>query len=170
MNETDRLSFKQDYRRGEPLAASDVQGIARSVAKLLGTSVGPRQRTQYEITPGVAQFRYQSSIGDYWVCREYDGINEGTLNILIAKPFLLRRSLTSYNGITYTYVNDFERTANDGANTETQVIVPAIVTGALIYASRSLRGTNVVSQPPATPIEWLDINADARAFAKKFGT
>jgi hypothetical protein len=62
---------------------------------------------------------------------------------------------------------DVTRTADDGATTETQVIVPAYVVDDVIYAMRGIEGgTNVIDDQNES-VEWIDLNLDGRAWAKE---
>ena len=85
----------------------------------------------------------------------------------IAKGQLIRNSVVARAGITYTYSAVDTRTADDGAATEDQVIVPSYTVDDEIYAMRGInRGSGVFSDPNSTQkIEWLDLNLDARAWA-----
>lgn len=82
----------------------------------------------------------------------------------IAKPYLLQRTPfdgETRDGVTYTYTDGETRSATDGVTTEDQVIVPAYVINDIIVAAR-LTAENLKNQLYA---EWLDINADGRAWA-----
>jgi hypothetical protein len=82
----------------------------------------------------------------------------------VAKPYLLRRSLVSRDGITYTYSANQAREANDGADTEEQVVVPSYIVGDYIYGARA-RSTGVIVS--GVECSFIDINADGRAWAKQ---
>jgi len=84
----------------------------------------------------------------------------------VAKPYLLRRSLASWNGITFAYSSNFEREATDGVDTEDQVIVPAYVPDDILYIVRPYGGTGTVDDG-GNAIVWLDLNVDGRAWAKE---
>ncbi len=94
--------------------------------------------------------------------------------IKVAKPRLLRGSTNlSHNGVTFTgYIGDGqERTANKTAN-ETQVVVPAYVNGDVILIAKvqsSLLNEGTAEEPATATIlaNWLDLNVDARAWARK---
>lgn len=109
------------------------------------------------------QFRVKSVYADLLVCRTWDGADEGGEDVLVAKPYLLRRSPfdgQTRDGISYAYTSHFERTATLDEETEDQVIVPSYVEDDLIYGISNIEGgTNV------TNAEFLDINADGRAWA-----
>lgn len=113
---------------------------------------------------GSQQFKIVSIGADHLVCHAYDGTTEGAVIFFIAKPWLLRRSLTAWNGMTFTYSSDQARTATLGASTESQVVVPAYVAGDVIYALGNVIGGNSVVT--ASPVNWVDVNADGRAWAK----
>jgi hypothetical protein len=89
--------------------------------------------------PAIPLFKYVSGGGDYIVCHYWDGTTEGTDLYYIAKPWLLRRTPfdgLARNGITYTYLTDVRRFANDGVESEYQVVVPSWVSGDVISARR----------------------------------
>lgn len=107
--------------------------------------------------------------GDYLVCNPVtaNGVDV-TVEKNIAKPYLLRRTPfddSSRNGISYTYTSDITRTADDGSETENQVIVPSYVAGDLIFVSNVLPNTAVTVA--GTELKLLDLNSDGRAWAEE---
>lgn len=129
----------------------------------------------------ITQYRVRSVANDHLVCREFDGTTEGSTDVLIAKPYNLRRTgwhgiavtymLEPYPGapatmtITYTYVTAVYRTASvsvgGAAGTEHQVIIPRYVANkSVIFASGVANGTGV------SGTELVDINADGRAWGR----
>ncbi len=87
----------------------------------------------------------------------------------ISMPFALLDTITARAGITYTY-SDYsvaqERVADDGTNTETQIIVPSYEVGDIVLAMPVRNGTG--GSTGGAPIRWIDVSA--RAWAKKTGT
>lgn len=127
----------------------------------------------------ITQYRVKSVAGDYLVCRTYDSATntEGGADVYIAKPFKLRHSIASavLDGLTvnYTYAAlannlDGTRTATpiNGA-AETEIVVPRWLVNDLIYAASVGSGTGVTVAGNAVTL--LDVNADGRAWVKKYG-
>ena len=126
----------------------------------------------------VRRFRIVSEDGDYLTCNEWDGETQGSVEFIVAKNYLCRR--TPFDGssrtvrgeeISYTYSSDTEREADDGTNTEDQLVVPAYTADDEIFAMKPIAGGTGASYKVGgvdTAIEWLDLNADSRAWAKEF--
>lgn len=113
------------------------------------------------------QLKIASISGDFLVCNPYNGTEaDDTQEIIVARPWLLRRSMTSRNSITFSYSSDQARTATSGATTESQVIVPSYIVGDIINAARNVAGGTGVTFGTNTTVEWLDANESARAWAK----
>lgn len=143
--------------RGQVLTAIDRRGHGGGIASF------------------VRQFRLKSVANDHLVCRTFDGTTEGDSDILIAKPFDLRR--TGWHGVTVTYAlesvlgtsasvtYDYQtavyRIATSGSVVEHQGIRPFYVADrSIIFATQPDNGAGVAG------IEWIDLNADGRAWAK----
>jgi hypothetical protein len=116
------------------------------------------------------RMRVQSVSEDHLVCRTWKGGESGTVDILVAKPWELRKTGwdgQTIDGITYTYSSGTARSATDGVDTENQVITsPYTVSGGYvdIVAIRYFQGgTDVTVANKA--VEWLDLNLAARAWA-----
>lgn len=117
----------------------------------------------------VHRYELVSVDNDHLFCAEPGGASF----VLIAKPFNLRRTpwdgqtitYTDEQGlqfaVTYTYSSPIKRIARIGAFSETQVVVPRYIPGCLIFASTVDNGTGLAA------IEAVDINADARAWARQ---
>ena len=128
----------------------------------------------------VQQFQIISTIfDDVWLCRTLDGETVGNTDIFVAKPYLLRRSpfhLTGqvrFGGISYEYsYQNVHRTAirfNGVGGSEIQVIIPKIIPGDVIYASKISLNLAAFKKPfGEEPPEWLDDNRDGRAWARRF--
>jgi len=115
------------------------------------------------------QFRVQSVGNDHITCHTWDGTTEGTVDVKVAKPYLLRRTPfdgETRDGITYTYSSAVEREADDGADTEDQVIVDSYIEDDIIYAIRRISGGTDVTVS-TVDLQWLDLNIDGRYWAKK---
>lgn len=82
------------------------------------------------------RYRLKSVQGDYLTCRTWDGTTEGSTEVLIAKEYKHRNSLTAENiggsAVTYTYAADPSdttgmnviRTTHLGFTTERAHIIP----------------------------------------------
>ena len=99
------------------------------------------------------QFVLKSVQGDYVTAHAWDGFTEFSDNILIAKEYKARCSLTGETifGVehAYTYANGPDslnvlRTNNDGTHSETEIIVPPWTLNERLYA------TQVVTDVPNT--------------------
>ena len=108
---------------------------------------------------------------DYLACTVYDERRQlAGGNVKVAKPWMLRR--TPFDGIaivypngqtiTYTYVDDRERDADDGATNETQVMTPDYYVGEVIDAFEKMTG---VLLPDGTYAIWQDRNTCGRFWA-----
>ena len=112
---------------------------------------------------------------DHLTCHKFDFITEGTEDILVALPYLLRR--TPFDGvtidaITFTYASNIERSLTDGSTTEVQVITPryrgeigSYVGDVIFVKSGILKGTGVTVA--TVPLKFLDGNDDGREWARK---
>lgn len=121
----------------------------------------PRQNAGAARAGFLRRFEITSIEGDYLICTS---VTTGEM-VNVARPHLLRRSLTSHNGVSFTYTDDQTRTADDGADTETQVIVPAYVAEDEIKAFRVIDGTGIVDDDDKV-IWWEDANNDGRFWAQ----
>lgn len=85
----------------------------------------------------------------------------------IAKPYLLRTSNTSRNGITYTYSNGYTRLADaGGGNTENQTIVPSYFAGDEILAIAA--DSTGVFDVDGGEFIYMDTNTEGRAWARQY--
>lgn len=105
----------------------------------------------------------------YLLCRDPD-IGQGESarqRFYVAMPSLLRA--TSHDEVTFVYTDGNTRTASkEGETDETHVLTPRYVVGDMIMAASPVAfGTGlsgIVDQN--TEVEWVDLNLDARAWAK----
>lgn len=111
--------------------------------------------------------RFKSIQAEYLVCRTWDGTTEGTEDVNIAKPYLLRQSITSRTmhgtPITYTYpggATSQTRQATGSGRTETGFITEAYVVNDIIWA---VRATTLVTVS-GTALSLLDANVDGRCW------
>jgi hypothetical protein len=106
--------------------------------------------------------------GDYIACRALDENGDPTGDTVnVAKPYLLRKSLTTRDGKTYSaYTTDGqERTATKSPDTENQIIIQKYLAGDTICAIVT-GGTGVVDDDGVS-LGLLDANADGRMWGKK---
>ena len=72
------------------------------------------------------------------------------------------------DGVTFVHDSTIQRTASaTGEDDETQVIVPAYVIGDIIVAMQNIVGGNGVKDRDGKALRWMDLNVDARAWAKQ---
>lgn len=133
----------------------------------------------------IRRFEIEIIAGDYLTCIPFDGLATATViingveiteRINVARPPLLQTSVASHNDVTFDYedpdnAGEFltaQRVASaDGEEDETQVIVPAYVVGDKIYAMNNIDGDTGVITDSDSSVEWIDLNVDARAWAKQ---
>jgi hypothetical protein len=146
VNKGDRLSAGK-HNRLVDLASRDTQGAGNFV-----DSTGSRSRNRSGIGGLPIRMRVKAVKKNFLECKEYDGENEGTETIKVAKPYTLRGSLTSYDGVTFSgYSTDGQsRTATIGATTESQVINPKWIVDCEIKAIGVIGGTGVVTNTSVT--------------------
>lgn len=119
-----------------------------------------RREHQDADAPMLARMRVRSvpDSGDHLVCRHYDGSSEGSEDILVAKPWTLRR--TPWEGGAITYASGQDRTVSG----EVQQIGPRPYTaGDEIVAARGVLGG---IQTAADELVWIDLNLDARCWVR----
>jgi len=108
------------------------------------------------------QFILKSTAADYLVCRTWDGLAEGTVDVYVAKPWLLRvepHQTNGRGGVTFVYETDVRRVASKvDVGSETQEVLPTYRAGDFIYAIQGVGGGTGASIA-GTPLEWLEINA-----------
>lgn len=120
----------------------------------------------------ITTWHLKSVSDEYLVCRSWDGENEGTQDVKIAKPSKLRSSIDeeTIDGTLVTYTNyDAEnqtRHASAGVapNTteEDQVIVPRYLQDDVIYA---VKAKTMAADEDGKDIALMDLNIDGRAWA-----
>ena len=142
------------FERGEPTSARKMGELSDAVDRLtLGTDNLQPDALPYNWLQVVQGIITGNIDDDVLVVREYRKFPNtteyiGTTPILVAKPWLLRRSpfdgLTR-DGITYTYTDSQTRSANDGAGTIlTEHVTPAYLLDDIIYFVRNVyNGTGV---------------------------
>jgi hypothetical protein len=173
-------SGTEDYlvSGGTPSVGLAHQAIATEVIKLIPVRMGAGGAGESGL---VKQFRVKSVQNDHLVCREFDGTTEGLVDVLVTKPFDLRR--TGWHGqavvyvlepfpaspgtltITYSFVSPVYRiaTATNGV-VEHQIIIPRYLPNrSIVFACKSENGTGV------SGVEWIDLNDEGRAWSEAAG-
>lgn len=158
------------WRAGEPV---DHRKLNQMVDQINAMIQGARPPQQIFPSPGdspppvIQRLQIVSISGDALVCNPFDGASADTTSeIQVAKPPELRRSHTSWNGMTFIYSTDQARVATSGADTENQSVVPAYVVGDVILAADNIVGGSGVTGMDDTDLGWIDLNLAARAWAK----
>jgi len=135
------------------------------------------QVTDIVVSPGngsgsINLYEFASMQGDYITCHPWSGnAFNNNASVLVAKPYKLRYSTSNANIdntiIAYTDYDTTHQTRNATADnlSEIQIIVPRYLVGDLIYASK-VNHTNVSNVDASSML--LDLNDDARAWARKF--
>lgn len=168
----------EEFRSGDRLSASRLNGPIRAIYDIVGAVAPPRDSSGSPVNyPQLQQFELRSVQKDYLICRAVvlDATSTeiiGTQDVTIAKPYLLRGSISTRGGINYVYnlaVPGFvERTGtriSDSA-TETQVVVPSYIQGDRIFAWNRVIGGTGVKDLNNNPVQYLE-QEGARAWAKK---
>jgi hypothetical protein len=119
------------------------------------------QLSRAGIRVSAAMYRLKSVQDDYVTARTWDGTADGPTDVLIAKEYKVRCSLTGETifGIahTYTYATgpdslNKQRTNADGTHTETEIVVPPWVPDEIFYA---VQVTTDVANPDGGTINLL---------------
>lgn len=163
------------WRKGDKISAKRLNETVDRVTAISEGAAPPADARGVAQGPGaIQQFEIKEVKGDYVLCFAITSAGTGTGEIPIAKPYLLRQALISRNGVTYTYQTVFEgstaiveRVATKTPDTETQRVVPQYVAGDRIFASKLINGGTGVTDIDAKPVRFIDLNLDARAWAKK---
>ncbi len=168
----------REGRRGERLTARRFNEPIRAINRLVsGISQGQiigRRSDRAVTVPAFIRMTIFSIGADTLLCQgieDSSGFTAGS--VYVAKPWELRRTPfdgESRNGISYTYSSNVAREADDGVDTENQVIVPSYVVGDEIVALRGLdggTGVTITINGIETPVTLIDLNLGARAWAKE---
>lgn len=167
----------KSWRRGQSFTAKHLDEPGAALRQIVRGVASPRQvnRSGAARAPEVRRFKIIDVKHDYLQCVFWNGVKEGRV-AYVAKPFLLRASALEreFSGGTLEFSNittsGGERTATLGATVENQVVVPEYFAGDEITAIRNVKGKTGVTREEAgetKDIEWLDLNLDARAWAKE---
>lgn len=155
-----------EFDRGTALTRETLNPLPRAINSLLSGTAPPTQSA----APGArqtrtARFRIVGNAADHLTCYRL-GADEAiaTEVVKVAKPYLLRNSLATRAEITYTYTGTDARTADNGAETESQVVVPSWTAGDEILADTNIIGGTGVSVDDVALV-W-EARAGGRAWAK----
>ena len=161
------------WKRGDKVLASRLNEPVDRLIALAGGVGLPTARPGQKAGVTFQQFAVQSVEGEYLICHsitlDANGeMAEGTVEIKVAKPYLLRTSITeretSDGVVTYVYASATERTATLDATSETQKITPDYAVGDVILAVRGIVGGTLVKDDDDVPLQWMDLTP--RAWAK----
>ena len=165
-----RGTLLKDWVAGEPLDHRKLNQVVKAVAALTKGCRSPRQIVPRagEAPLQMQQFKIVTIDDDLLVCNPFNGLEADTESeIIVAKPPELRASRTSWNGQTFTYTNSQTRSATNGSDTETQLVTPSYVVGDVVFAVSNIIGGTGVTLDDDTPVEWMDHNCAARAWAEE---
>lgn len=124
---------------------------------------------------GITMMKITGISNDFISAVSWDGVVGGTIPISIAKNPQFRMSQGSeiIDGVTivYTWIDANNRTADDGANREYQVVYPRYTIGDVIYAAQITPNSGALSSAPGvnpkTFFQWMEIK-HARVWARRF--
>ena len=173
------------FESGKPIMARDLNALSGD--SLRDVVLGPGMSAVLQ--HGVLMMRRQEDLffrkspvifaqvvaayGDYLECTYYDPVADvAGATVYIAKPFMLRQTpfdgetITYLDGssITYAYTTQRERAADDGVDSETQVMTPDYYVGEVI---RATRGNTGVVDGDTKRLGWEDMNTCGRFWAKE---
>ena len=112
-----------------------------------------------------------SDTPDVLACRTWDGDTEGESLILVALPFLLRKTpfhQRTVNGYTYAYQSNVARkstNASDASDFHLQMLTPDFYVDVEITARRGIFGGTGVQVAGGGAVVWLLNNDDAREWS-----
>jgi hypothetical protein len=156
------------WREGDRQGAAKLNRLVSGVVRARPATPVPASRVELGRLSGLMQVRLVEHQADVVIVEPWDGAEAGE-SFAAAKPYLLRTSPFdggSWNGVSYSYASVSARTATLGGDSEDQVIVPAYVPGDLLYVARLGAGGSSVTDDAGAPVDWIDLNLDARAWAK----
>ena len=94
---------------------------------------------------------------------DYVTVNVDGETLYVAKPYWMQQHKfdgETVGGITYTYSNDQTREADDGSDTEVQIVIPAYTAGDEIFCDTVANGTGISLAP-----DWVEKHT--RVWAKE---
>lgn len=171
------------WRKHQPLDHRQLNEPVEAINRMI-TGVGvPRQVIGRVGAPAaavslVAQFKLTQSgadFPDHLVCRTWDGETLGDEDVLVAKPWSLRRTPfddIERDGVIYEYITNVERWVKLVSNldvVERQTIAKRYLVGDILDAVTAIEGgTSVMAGE--VPVTWLDLNVDTRDWKTVYET
>lgn len=165
-------SFHERLRSCEIKSSLDILVNASAI----GTTLTGNAKTTTTAGLVVERFRLVSAEtgnGDYIYCHTWDGTNEGTDLIKIARPWRLLRTPwhdQTIDGQTYYYVAFNRRHVRASGVQENQVVVPKFRIGDEIFAVKDVTRGSGVTDEGGSPVAYIDLNRDGRAWAQVFNS
>ena len=161
----------QRVREGQEISAREWNLITEAInrantgvngARAVTFSAADRNKKPFR------QVKIKTILANHLACVEFDGTDEGD-PINVAKPYQLRGSLLAHDTRTFVHPTTTTRTASvAGEDDESQVIVPEYVVDDVIVAIQNIVGGNSAKDPiDGKSFRWMDLNVDARAWAKQ---
>lgn len=157
------------WRRRQALEARKLNQVVDAITRQEQGAPAIQQRIRSVASlPEIRQFKITEVFGDHLECVPWDGVAEGAAIAFVARPPTLRASAAGRGSITYTGVatDGQTRTASDGVDTETQIVIPSYLVGDVIYAVRNVVGGTGVTREAGVAVGWLDLNVDGRQWAE----
>lgn len=162
---TDALRGRPPLKNpGDPLPAADWNSL------VLASQPGPSRQQVAAGFGGISLLRVSivAVSGDYVTVSLLGGADGNTVQagqFFAARMPLLRNSVSTRNGISYTYTGTDARTADNGSETEDQVLVPGLVVGDTAFVVGPVRnGTGVTVGGEA--VAWL-LLSDGHAWTEE---
>jgi len=154
------------WTRGDPLRANRLTRMVKAINRMGRGIQAPLQIPPEKPSPIIRKFRFVEAKDDYLICKEFDRIENQSIGtesqIFIAKDYLNRRTpfeaggeSEDRGGITYVYTDPIaenlnsdpvvdaaplERNADNGTDSEDQVIIPSYQKNDIIVATRNIQG------------------------------
>lgn len=160
----------EHFQRGRPITARQLSQLSTAIndeAKIEAPRDVPADLTVRQSQP--LRVIIEAINVDTLFCRDPDIGQplEERVGYQVAKPYLLRGSLSSHDGATFTQKTEQTRTATLDADgtTEEQTIIPRYVAGdALFILATPDSGIRDYPNPGDT-VDWIDLNTDGRMWA-----
>ncbi len=176
VNTESRAITQPYFRPGEIIESRDLNTLAETNrVRSMGVNY-PSQAPIGLARAHVYQFQITANDnGDFLTCRTWDGFTQGTLDYLVAKPYLLQQSTLETQGrliddilitFAFTGIDSLTATNTDDDTTEDWKITMDYDVGDIIYAIGQVRGGIDQTDDDGNDLSFIDINVDGRAWAK----
>lgn len=158
------------FSPNERATADDLNRLARGIRAPLRGVNAPRQALGLLSGGKVDVIQCiitANTNGNYITVQKWDGSNLGE-ELLVSKPYLIQQATldgtTDLNGVSYTFTGIDALTALDMGSlvSEDWIVTLPYVIGSLIYAIGNIVG----GIDNAENVDYIDLNIDARAWAK----